>query len=166
MNKDLSIGIPSYSSLVLPIYDMTLTCSDNKVKSISVERDIRYEAQDRIAKVTGTWSANKGVNILQNINFYADENAFSVFDLDDKQRVINIFSHLGELDRSDNLDSLLKSVYKNTGILRQNVNYINNNPYSSKFHNDLKSNMPGVYFGKNYGYDLRTYLKGELDHYS
>ena len=33
MSNIINMGIPVYSSLVLPIYDMTLLCSDNKVKS-------------------------------------------------------------------------------------------------------------------------------------
>ena len=163
--SSLSIGIPSYSSLVLPIYEMTLTCSDKRVNSINIERDIRYEAQKRIADRTGTWSSNKSVNILQEINFMVDDNAFSILGLDDKQRVINIFRSLIDLDRKDSLDSLLSQVKDGNKELRDIVRYVNNNQYSSIMHNDLKKKIPGIYFGKAYGVDLRHYLNVELEHY-
>ena len=162
---NLSIGIPSYSSLVLPIYDMTLTCSSNRSNSISVERDIRYESQERIAKITGTWSSSKSTNILQEINFFADSSAYSILGLDDKQRVINIFRSLVDLDRKDSIDSLLSKVKDGNKELRDIVHYVRNNPYSTLMHDDLKKRIPNIYYGKAYGYDLRTYLCGELEHY-
>ena len=166
MSNIINMGIPVYSSLVLPIYDMTLLCSDNKVKSIDVERDIRYEAQYRVSKITGTFSCCRSTNFLQHINFYANRDANSVLDVDSKQRIINMFEYLVDLNRKDSIDSLLSSINDSVKELSDIVHFVNNNPYSTSMHDDLKDRIPSIYYGKSNKADLRYYLNSELKHYS
>ena len=48
MNKELkemtNIGVPVYNPITMSLMDTTLKCSDNKVHTINIERDIRQEA--------------------------------------------------------------------------------------------------------------------------
>ena len=161
MSKNFSIGVPCYSSLVLPIYEMTLVCSDNKSKSISVEREIRYETSERIAKITGCHSANKNSNYLLHINFFADSNSMSIFDVDSRYRVINNYRGLVDLD-SDNLTLIRIKLLD----LKRRIEYIRNNPYTSEFYNGIKKDFDTLYEGKSRTYDLRKYLDGEYEFFN
>ena len=165
MSNNFSIGVPCYKSLVLPLYDMTLTCSNNKSQGINIERDIRQEFSERLANITGCQTTNKSICYLSNINFYANRDSISIFDMDDKQRLVNIYDSLITLDRNKELDELLNSISIRIRELESKRDYIRNNPYTTQFHNELKRDFNDVYYGKSYGCDLRTYLNNECQQY-
>ena len=165
LNEITNIGIPCYEALPLRLYDMTLTCSDNKQKSIKVEREIRKEANSKIENAINKKSPSKNIENLQVINFLANDRSISVFDLDEKQRIVNSFSNLFTLDRNSDISSLLESASKSVDDLEKKYDYIKHNPYTSMFHKSLKNDFPLIYNGKDYNTDLRLYLKETLTFY-
>ena len=170
MNKPLSellnIGIPVYNPLDLNIFDMTLKCSDHVSKTISLEREIRQEAIDRVDKIVGNKSANRKTEYLSTINFSANKESISVFGLTKKQRLINIFENMVDIEQIDGItDKEVLSKIKDCLIdLSYEVMYIKNKPYTKAFYNDIKKYYSPLYNGKD-GQDLRSYLEYEYNYY-
>ena len=78
MNKALkeltNIGVPCYSDIKLPLYDMTLDCANDKQKTIGIERNMRKEAIDRVDRVIDNKSlSTKRVTDIDNLNFFAEK---------------------------------------------------------------------------------------------
>jgi len=172
LNKELkeltNIGIPVYSPIDIQIQDMTLTCSDNTSNAINIERQIRKEVIDRVDRLSGKISNNYYREYLPTINFYANDNSTSVFDITKKQRVLNVFGNYINTESIDKdkvyLLELLKVIRQKKDILAHRINYIRVNRYTHELFEDLKKNYSSLYRGKR-NQDLRTYLLNEKDYY-
>ena len=166
MNKELldmiNIGLPCYSSIELPLFDLTLSCALDKSKSIKVEREIRHEAIEKVDKIIGNTSLNRNEEYLSTINFYADDTSNSVFNLDEKQRYVNLFNSLTDLNRNDDNITILN---EKLNILHNLVYYLKSNTYSKSFYEDFKRLFPYLCNGKNYSCDLRSYISNQYDRY-
>jgi len=171
MNKALkeltNIGVPIYNPIELMVPNMTITCSDNIGKTIDLEREIRQEAIDRVDKLVDKHSLNYKKDYITRINFYADDNSTSVFNLKNQQKILNIFGNLVEIETLQGKDTkeILENLKREKAILSNLINYINAHPYTSKTFSDLKKFYPTLYSGKG-GSDLRYYLNNERNYYN
>lgn len=164
--KELTnIGIPIYTPLRLWIQDMTLTCSDHKGKTIGLEREIRREVLDRVDKVVGKTSANNARDFLRNIDFYANESSTSEFNITNRDKTLNLFENLLDLERIDgeNEKEVLEKIEEEKEILFSLITYISNTPYTKEIYKSIKE-YSELYFGKK-DQDLRSYLKVEKNYY-
>lgn len=166
INEVTNIGIPCYEALSLPLQDMTLSCSRNVSEGIKAEREIRQEANKRVSGVVGIRSMDKYQDVLSTINVFANNDSVSVFDLDEKQRLINCFRQLVELERTVSSAELKKSIKQYRDELVSLIRYIIANPYTTEFHNKLKQDFPHLYYGRHRGTDLRKYLRNEGFYYT
>ena len=168
MNKTLkqltNIGIPVYNDIKLPLFDMTLECADDKQKSIGIERNIRREAIERVDNLLSNKSASKYKSDIDTINFFANDNSTSVFDISKEERFTKIFSHLTDLENTPS-DKKIITTEEELERLRERVDFIKRNPYSTEFHNSLKKYFPLIYNGREYGADLRKYIENEYNYY-
>lgn len=111
MDDILNIGIPCYDEVKLPISEMTLSCSDNKVNSISCERELRRNTQELINYVcSNNFFPRK--EYLPMISYYSDDRSISHIDLSKRQRLINIFDDFIDEDTSDSEDKIKDDVNK------------------------------------------------------
>ena len=169
MNKALkeltNVGVPVYNSIELPLQSMTGTCSDHIGKTITLEREIRRETIDRIEKVVGKDSKITSRDYLRDINFYANDNSTSVFDLDDKQRIINVSSNLIDQEHLEGRDTkeVLEKLRKEKDEFYKHLRYINSQPYTKEFHKFMRENYTTFYNGSNVRYDLRGYMRSEYN---
>ena len=166
LNEILNIGIPCYNSLEINLSDLTLTCSKDIYESINVERRLSLDIKEKIEKEINHKSFNYKTNFFKNINFMSDINSVSIFGLDKKQLLINLFSSLTILDRKDKITMIQEIIIKRKKLLEQFLEYINHNSYTKEFHKNLKTNFNFIYRNKPYNIDLREYLKNEIEHYN
>jgi len=166
MKNNLSLGVPCYESLTLSMFDLTLTCSNNKKKSIERERYIRTETIKRIEDTTQTKSYNKNIDYLLSINYLTDDNSISYFGLNNRQKMLNVFDSLVPLNKKGSYKELLNTILYNRAVLRSKIDYINTTPYTSGFHQYLKNNYPKIYYGRLKNTDLREYLNNEIEYYN
>ena len=166
MNKALkeltNIGVPVYNPIELSVASMTISCGDDIPKTIGKEREIRQEVINRVEKLTDHVSTNYKRDYLANINFYANDNSTSVFDLTNQQKVINIFGNLVERENllGDSLSDTLNKLRNSRIDLAKKIDFIVNNTYTKQMYSDLRVNHPMLYGGKGYD-DLREYLLHE-----
>jgi hypothetical protein len=164
MNKELkemtNIGVPVYNPITMSLMDTTLKCSDNKVHTINIERDIRQEAYKRITKAVGGRSNNNSKEYLKDINFFANNQSSSVFDLDEIQRVVNVYEELAPLERKP-ISDLNKTILNRYKALLQETKKLND----TKMFQDIIDDFSSICYGKPRVWDLRSYLNGEVDYY-
>ena len=166
--KELTnIGVPIYTPLRLWIQDMTLTCSDHKGKTISLEREVREEVKNRVDKVVGKESQNIKRDFLTDISFYANNNSTSEFNVSNRERIVDIFQNLIDYTKLEgqNEEEVLMNLRKWKKIYSYYVEYIQSNPFTTEIHNDLKRDYNRLYYGREKGKDLRSYLIHELSYY-
>lgn len=169
MNKALkeltNIGVPVYKSIELPIQNMTGTCSDHIGKTITLERDIRKETIDRIEKVVGKEAKVSSRDYLTDINFFANDNSTSVFDLDEKQRIINVSSNLIDKEKLEGKTTkeVLEKLKKEKEQFYKLLDYTYKHPYTRDFHKYMRENYVTFYAGSDVRFDLRGYMRSEYN---
>lgn len=118
--KELTnIGIPVYSPLELHVHDMTLECSDNRIDMINFEREIRNESVARVDNIIKACSSNYKLDYFTDINFFANDNSISVFDINSVQKILNIFQFLVDKYRLDGIN--INEVLDNYQVSKQNL---------------------------------------------
>lgn len=168
MNKALkqltNIGVPCYNEIGLYLHSLTSNCADDKSTSIGIEKNIKTKMVERVDDLIDNKVITTAKPVIDTINFYADDKSISTFDLTKEERYTKIFSPLVDLEKTEKSEKISKTK-ESLKKLKERLDYIRKNPYSTEFHDSLKNNFNNLYYGRIYGYDLRKYLEEEYNHY-
>ena len=170
MNKDLkeltNIGIPIYKPLKLRVFEMTDLCSINKGKSITLERNLRKEIQNKVDTIVGRNNMSEKRSYINYIDFFSNDNSVSTFDVKRYRRVANIFENLIGLDTlNENSYMDLKSrIEKELNDFDSLTYYVFSNPYTKEVYNYIKNKYMDLYNQKK-SIDLRTFLNNQNAYY-
>lgn len=167
MNKALkeltNIGVPVYNPIELYVRSITQACSDDRNRTTKLERDIRKETIDRVEKAVGKESKVASRDYLGYINFFANDKSTSVFDIDEKQRIINVTENLIDKEKLEGrtTEEVLEKWREEKEEFHRLLEYINYHPYTKEFHKYMRENYMKFYAGTDVRYDLRGYMRSE-----
>lgn len=165
IDEALNIGVPNYDVLELNLADLTLVCSKNISSAISRERSTIEECRKRVFDFVGNESYNRWFCPISTLVYTTSDDGSSVIDLDKKQKFVNLFSSICEIQRIYDTDRVISSLDRKISDLDVLARYIAQTSYSKDFYDEVKGKFSPIYYGKRKDIQLRGYLQNESKFY-